>query len=130
MKITRLGWAGLELEVAGEIAVIDLLQSTEPMRQFMGEPHTELPPPSRSGTAALALVTHLHEDHTDAAAIAAALGPDGVLLRPAPDEGEFLEVAGFIWSTTGRPASARPTGYPRRPGRCRWCCAPMNPMPR
>jgi L-ascorbate metabolism protein UlaG (beta-lactamase superfamily) len=93
MKITRLGWAGLELEAAGEIAVIDLLQSTAPMRQFMGEPHTELPPPSRPGAAVLALVTHLHEDHTDAEAIAAALSPDGVLLRPTPDEGEFLEVA-------------------------------------
>ena len=66
MKITRLGWAGLELEAAGEIAVIDLLHSTEPMRQFMGEPHTELPPMTRPGSATLALVTHLHEDHTDA----------------------------------------------------------------
>ena len=72
------------MEAAGEIAVIDLLQDTAPMRQFMGEPHTELPPPSRPGAAALALVTHLHEDHTDAAAIAGALAPDGVLLRPTP----------------------------------------------
>jgi L-ascorbate metabolism protein UlaG (beta-lactamase superfamily) len=93
MKITRLGWAGLELEAAGEIAVVDLLQSTEPMRQFMGEAHTPLPAPSRAGAAILALVTHLHQDHTDADAIAAALAPDGVLLRPAPDSGEFLELA-------------------------------------
>jgi L-ascorbate metabolism protein UlaG (beta-lactamase superfamily) len=41
----------------------------------------------------LALVTHLHEDHTDAAAIAGALAPGGVLLRPAPEAGEFLEIA-------------------------------------
>jgi L-ascorbate metabolism protein UlaG (beta-lactamase superfamily) len=93
MKITRLGWAGLELEAGGELAVLDLLQSTAPMHAFMGEPHTPLPGPSRAGAATLALVTHLHEDHTDAEAIAAALAPGGVLLRPAPDAGAFLEVA-------------------------------------
>jgi L-ascorbate metabolism protein UlaG (beta-lactamase superfamily) len=94
MKITRLGWAGVELEAAGAVAVIDLLQNTAGMRRFLGEPHTALPGPSRAGAASLALVTHLHEDHTDAEAIAAALAPGGVLLRPAADEGEFLEIAG------------------------------------
>lgn len=93
MKITRLGWAGLELESAGQLAVIDLLQDMGPMEPLLGRPHTPLPAPSRPGAAALALVTHLHQDHTDPAAIAAALAPDGVLLRPAPDEGELLEVA-------------------------------------
>jgi L-ascorbate metabolism protein UlaG (beta-lactamase superfamily) len=95
MKITRLGWAGVELEAqGGEIAVIDLLQNTESMSQFLGEPHTPLPGPSRAGAAVVALVTHLHSDHADPDAIAAALGDDGVLLRPAPDTGAFLEVAG------------------------------------
>src|SRR6195952_4445103 len=93
MKITRLGWAGLELEAEGEIAVVDLFLNAEPMAAFMGAPHTALPAPSRPGAAVLALVTHLHEDHTDAAAIAGALAPGGVLLRPAPDAGEFLEIA-------------------------------------
>jgi L-ascorbate metabolism protein UlaG (beta-lactamase superfamily) len=94
MKITRLGWAGLELEAAsGETAVVDLLQTTDGMARFMGEPHGALPGPTRPGAAVLALVTHLHEDHTDAAAIAGALAPGGILLRPAPDEGEFLEIA-------------------------------------
>jgi L-ascorbate metabolism protein UlaG (beta-lactamase superfamily) len=94
MKITRLGWAGIELEASsGETAVIDLLQDPSGMARFMGEPHTPLPGPTRPGAAVLALVTHLHEDHTDAAAIAGAIAPGGVLLRPVPDEGEFLEVA-------------------------------------
>ncbi|MCW2996410.1 MAG: fold metallo-hydrolase [Conexibacter sp.] len=93
MKITRLGWAGLELEADGALAVIDLLTDAEPMAQFMGEPHTALPEPSRAGAAVLALVTHLHQDHTDPDAIAAALAPGGVLLRPVPDGGAFLEVA-------------------------------------
>src|SRR3954471_2586434 len=95
MKITRLGWAGIELEAAsGETAVIDLLQNTEGMTRYMGEPHSELPGPTRPGAAVLALVTHLHQDHADAAAIAGALAPGGVLLRPVPDSGEFLEIAG------------------------------------
>lgn len=94
MKITRLGWAGIELEAdSGETAVIDVLQDTSGMAPFMGEPHGPLPAPTRPGAAVLALVTHLHEDHTDAAAIAGALAPGGVLLRPAPEPGEFLEVA-------------------------------------
>ena len=93
MQITRLGWAGLELEHDGALATLDLLRSTASMEQFMGTPHTALPAPSRSGAAALALVTHLHEDHADADAIADALAPDGVLLRPAAAQGAFLEVA-------------------------------------
>jgi L-ascorbate metabolism protein UlaG (beta-lactamase superfamily) len=94
MKITRLGWAGLQLDAAGETAIVDLLQDTTPMERFLGTPHTALPgPTARPGTASLALVTHLHDDHTDPGAIAAALAPGGVLLRPAVAEGEFLETA-------------------------------------
>src|SRR3954470_9391694 len=97
MKITRLGWAGLELEAAnGELAVIDLLTSMDAMRERMGEAHTPLPAPSRAGEATIALVTHLHPDHTDADAIAAALGPKGLLLRPVADTGAFLEIAGEL----------------------------------
>jgi L-ascorbate metabolism protein UlaG (beta-lactamase superfamily) len=94
MKITRLGWAGVELEAAGgETAVIDLLQHTGGMAPFMGEPHGPLPGPTRPGAAVLALVTHLPEHPADGAAIAGALAPGGVLLRPAPEGGELLEVA-------------------------------------
>jgi L-ascorbate metabolism protein UlaG (beta-lactamase superfamily) len=97
MKITRLGWAGIELEAAdGQLAVIDLLVDTASMRERMGEPHTALPAPSRAGEATVALVTHLHPDHTDPDAIAAALGPKGLLLRPVADTGAFLEIAGEL----------------------------------
>jgi L-ascorbate metabolism protein UlaG (beta-lactamase superfamily) len=91
MKITRLGWAGLQLDAAGETAIVDLLQSIGPAEKYMGQARTALPGPSRP--ARLALVTHLHFDHTDPEAIAAALTPDGVLLRPARAEGTFLETA-------------------------------------
>jgi len=92
MRVRRLGWAGLEIEVDGETAVLDPLQDTAPLRSFIGDAREPLLAP-RPG-ARVALVTHLHSDHTDPAAIAAALGPEGVLLRPEPAQGEGLEVIG------------------------------------
>jgi L-ascorbate metabolism protein UlaG (beta-lactamase superfamily) len=100
MNIRRLGWAGVELESAGHTAVIDLLEDLGPMQGFVGEAKTPLPP-AREG-ATLALVTHLHGDHTDPTAIARALDPDGgVLLRPAPAAGEFLETAALAGAEKG-----------------------------
>jgi L-ascorbate metabolism protein UlaG (beta-lactamase superfamily) len=97
MNIRRLGWAGVELEAEdGALAVIDLFENVGSMREYMGDAHTPLPAPSRPGAAVVALVTHLHGDHTDPDAIAAALGRDGILLRPAPDTGAFLEVAATL----------------------------------
>jgi L-ascorbate metabolism protein UlaG (beta-lactamase superfamily) len=96
MNIRRLGWAGIELEADnGERAVIDVWTRADSMRQFIGDALTELPAPT-AGAARLALVTHLHDDHCDPDAIATALGEDGVLLRPAPDTGEFLEIAATL----------------------------------
>lgn len=97
MNIRRLGWAGVELEAeGGALAVIDLFENVGSLREYIGDPHTPLPGPSRPGAAAVALVTHLHGDHADPDAIAAALSDDGVLLRPAPDTGAFLEVAATL----------------------------------
>ena len=66
MRVRRLGWAGIEvISDRGPSLVVDfvrdfsLLRATQPDGAF-AEPE---------GTAALALVTHLHEDHTDVAAI-------------------------------------------------------------
>jgi L-ascorbate metabolism protein UlaG (beta-lactamase superfamily) len=92
MRVRRLGWAGLEIDVDGVTAVFDVLLDCEPLRSFIGDAREPLVAP-RSG-ARVALVTHLHSDHTDPAAIAAALGPDGVLLRPEPARGDGLEVIG------------------------------------
>jgi L-ascorbate metabolism protein UlaG (beta-lactamase superfamily) len=94
MRIRRLGWAGIEIEAAGGRAVIDAVAAMPQLGQLLGPPRTPLLPPAEA--VDLALVTHLHEDHTDAGALAAALAPDGILLRPAPAKGaadETLDTA-------------------------------------
>jgi L-ascorbate metabolism protein UlaG (beta-lactamase superfamily) len=99
MHIRRLGWAGLELETDGQIALVDLLLQTSWIEGFVGAPRTHLPAPSR--TADLALVTHLHADHADPASLKQALKPGAPVLRPAPATGEGLENAALELAETG-----------------------------
>jgi L-ascorbate metabolism protein UlaG (beta-lactamase superfamily) len=87
MIIRRLGWAGIELESEGRRLAIDPIVGLGDLEQFVGPPLTELPPPS--GALDVALVTHLHRDHADPDLLADV----PVVLRPAADSGEFLEVA-------------------------------------
>src|SRR2546421_469610 len=87
MNIRRLGWAGIEIESDGARLAIDPLVGLGDLEQFVGPPRTELPPPS--GTLDVALVTHLHRDHADPEVLVDV----PVVLRPAVDEGAFLEVA-------------------------------------
>jgi L-ascorbate metabolism protein UlaG (beta-lactamase superfamily) len=101
MRIRRLGWAGLEIEANGATAVIDLFEDVGVMEPYIGQPHEPLPPPADPGEVALALVTHLHSDHADPAAIGRALRPDGLVLRPAPAEGEGLETIGTLAAEQG-----------------------------
>ncbi|MGZ6645427.1 MAG: MBL fold metallo-hydrolase [Solirubrobacteraceae bacterium] len=101
MRVRRLGWAGLELEAEGETAVIDLLEDVGPLAPFIGAPREALPAPSAPGAVSLALVTHLHSDHTDPPALARALAPGGVVLRPAPAEGGGLETIGMAAAERG-----------------------------
>jgi L-ascorbate metabolism protein UlaG (beta-lactamase superfamily) len=83
MLIRRLGWAGIELTVGGSSLVIDyitdfaLLTASQPTGAYV---------PVRQHALA-ALVTHLHEDHTDVAAIESAVGLNGLVLRPPPMPG-------------------------------------------
>ncbi len=64
------------------------------MEQFVGAPLEPLPSPSRPADGAL--VTHLHGDHADPAALARALTPEAVVYRPAAGVGEFLDVAATL----------------------------------
>lgn len=99
MLIRRLGWAGIEIEAAGHHAVIDLIETEGGIEPWVGKARTPLPPPS--APADVVLVTHLHEDHADAAAIARALKPGALLLRPAPAPGPPLEAGSVMAAEQG-----------------------------
>lgn len=101
MKIRRLGWAGIEIEHDGASAVIDLVEDLSSMEAFVGPPRGPLPPPRAAGAASLALVTHLHGDHADPAALGRSLAPDGLIGRPRSAEGEPLETAALAWAERG-----------------------------
>ncbi|MEU5694346.1 MBL fold metallo-hydrolase [Actinosynnema sp. NPDC020468] len=85
MRTRRLGWAGLEIEAGGERLVIDHVRNLSPV--FPGWKAGEgLVAPSGPVTAAL--LTHLHRDHADVAALAGVLAPGAPVLRPAPGHGD------------------------------------------
>ncbi|MEO7197497.1 MAG: MBL fold metallo-hydrolase [Solirubrobacterales bacterium] len=81
MRVRRLGWAGIELEAEGESIVIDHLLDPGLLSAFLADDRDEFIAPA-AASASAALVTHLHRDHTDVAAIERALGPKGIVLRP------------------------------------------------
>ena len=91
MEIRRLGWAGLELIARDASLVIERAHDSSPLlRQFWTGGH---PVPAVSTPALAALVTHMHEDHSDVGAIESAVGPTGTVLRPAPFVGSEAEAA-------------------------------------
>src|SRR4051812_17879508 len=63
MRIRRLGWAGLEIEAEGAVAVVDLFEDVGWMAEYVGAARGPLPPPEAAGGVDVALVTHLHSDH-------------------------------------------------------------------
>ena len=97
MEVRWLGWAGLELEQDGRTLVIDPL--ADPGGTFAGfgdrAREVQLPQvaPAREGAAAAGLVTHLHRDHTDAGALAAALEPGAAVHHPPAAEEANLALA-------------------------------------
>jgi L-ascorbate metabolism protein UlaG (beta-lactamase superfamily) len=101
MRIRRLGWAGLEIEADGAVAVVDLFEEVGWLAEYVGAARGPLPPPQAAGRVDVALVTHLHADHADPAAIARALAPDGLLLRPPRATGEGVETIALDGSERG-----------------------------
>ena len=95
MRLTWLGWAGVELEADGATVVIDPLQDAGAVFAPLGEPASSAPlpqvVPARAGRAVAGLVTHLHRDHADAAALATALVPGAPVFEPPAGDGDELE---------------------------------------
>lgn len=83
MRVRRLGWAAVEVEHEGATLVIDYVQDTVPMAEFLRSESEPFPPASLMGNTAGALLTHLHADHADPDALAQALCPGAPVLRPA-----------------------------------------------
>ena len=95
MRLTWLGWAGAELESGGATVVVDPLLDAGAVFAPLGEQAAGTPLPSvvapTAGTAVAGLITHLHRDHADADALAAALAPGAPVLEPPAGGGEGLE---------------------------------------
>jgi L-ascorbate metabolism protein UlaG (beta-lactamase superfamily) len=99
MKVRWLGWAGVEIEAEGETVVIDPLDDPGATFAALGDRagEVQLPDivaPESRGSAVAGLVSHLHRDHTDAPALAAALADDATVHEPAwPGGGDFENLA-------------------------------------
>jgi len=95
MRLTWLGWAGAELEAGGATVVVDPLQDAGAVFAALGEQAAGTPLPQvvapGAGRAVAGLVTHLHRDHADAAALTAALAPGAPVLEPPAGGGDALE---------------------------------------
>jgi L-ascorbate metabolism protein UlaG (beta-lactamase superfamily) len=95
MKVRWLGWAGVEIEAEGAAVVIDPLADPGATFAPLGEEASRATLPSIVAPAnedvVAGLVSHLHRDHTDAAALAAALAGDASVHEPLWPGGEDVE---------------------------------------
>jgi L-ascorbate metabolism protein UlaG (beta-lactamase superfamily) len=83
MRIRRLGWAGVEIESGSSRIAIDYISTLGFFEEFWGDEEyrdelVQLEP----GSLDAAFLTHLHRDHTDPEALAAALEPGGLVVGP------------------------------------------------
>lgn len=92
MRLTWLGWAGVELEAGGATVVVDPLEDAGAVFawQAADTPLPRVVPPG-AGRAVAGLVTHLHRDHADAGALRAALAAGAPVLEPPAGGGDALE---------------------------------------
>ena len=106
MRVRWLGWAGVEIEVEGAALVIDPLADVAATFAAVGEERlrqAKLPavvPAEARGGALAGLVTHLHRDHADAAALAEALAPDAAVYEPHWAGGEDAENVALAQANT------------------------------
>jgi L-ascorbate metabolism protein UlaG (beta-lactamase superfamily) len=96
MKVTWLGWAGVEVESRGQRVVIDPLDDPAAVFAFLADRAAgiKLPEVGAGQPGAVAgMVTHLHRDHADATALRRALAPGAPLYEPEDTGGNGLERA-------------------------------------
>ncbi len=79
LRIQRLAWAGIRLQLPQATLFIDPLISPDAWGAALADP---LIPVDDAVGNTYVLVTHTHSDHFDAQAVAAALGKGGVLVHP------------------------------------------------
>lgn len=93
VRLRWLGWAGVEIIADDQSVVIDLLGGPEGVLDGTGltAPMPRVVPPVTAGNVAVGLCTHLHRDHADAVALAAALRPAAPVLVPLPFGGDDHE---------------------------------------
>src|SRR3954447_9518673 len=95
MRLTWLGWAGVELEADGPTEVVEAVDDAGAVFAPLGERSAGTPLPdvvaATPGSAVAGLVTHLHRDHADAAALVRALAPGAPVLEPPAGGGDALE---------------------------------------
>lgn len=85
MQIRWLGWAGVEVEARGQRIVIDPLQDPLAVFGWLGEQANAVPLPqvvAPQPGANAGLLTHLHREHADAAALTAALALGATVYEP------------------------------------------------
>jgi L-ascorbate metabolism protein UlaG (beta-lactamase superfamily) len=94
MRIRWLGWAGVEIDEEDERIVVDPLQDVRAVFAALGDRAGGMAAPSVTDPepgAVAGLVTHLHRDHADAAALAAALSPGAAVHEPKGYGGTTIE---------------------------------------
>jgi L-ascorbate metabolism protein UlaG (beta-lactamase superfamily) len=104
MRIRWLGWAGVEIEAEGERLVIDPLADPGATFAPLGDRASAVPLPevvaANRGRSVAGLVTHLHRDHADAAALAAALADGAPIYEPRWPDGEDVENLALMQADT------------------------------
>lgn len=112
MRLTWLGWAGVELEADdGSTVVIDPLQDAPAVFAPLGDRSAGTPAPAvvaaAPGRAVAGLVTHLHLDHADAAALDAALAAGAPVFEPPAGGGGPLEELALVQAERALEATGR-----------------------
>lgn len=87
----RLGWAGVEIDCGGETLLIDYIQDTSSLVPLKSRDEP-FPSSSQKGRASVALLTHLHADHADPAALTIGLQKGATVFRPASAYGSLADL--------------------------------------